>query len=105
MVAAREVFRAFSETYNQFNVGLLDPYNPDLDYGDADFDIRHRLALSAIWELPYAKNLHGIAKQVLDGWEFAPVWTARTGFPFSIYDTTNELDTTVSARYRSSTAA
>jgi hypothetical protein len=37
--------------------------------------------------------MKGPAKYLLDGWEFAPVFTARTGPPYTIYDLTNTLGT------------
>lgn len=79
----------FSETPQTENLGLLDPFQPSLDYGNADFDARHRIAISAVWALPYAKSTHGIAKQILDGWEFDPIITARTGNPFTVFDSFN----------------
>lgn len=79
----------FSESSNNFNLGLLDPFNPQIDKGNADFDIRHRIAISGIWNVPYAKNTSGVARQILDGWTFAPIFTASTGTPFSIFDCTN----------------
>jgi outer membrane receptor protein involved in Fe transport len=79
----------FSETPQTINLGLLDPLNPGLDRGDADFDARHRVAISAVWDLPYAKGTKGFMRQVLDGWQFSPIYTARTGNPFTIFDTSN----------------
>lgn len=79
----------FSESGNDFNLGLLDPFNPRLDYGQANFDIRHRVSISAIWAIPYAKNMSGPLKYVLDGWELAPIITASTGTPFTIWDCTD----------------
>ncbi len=79
----------FSESANNFNLGTLDPFNPQLDKGNADFDIRHRIAISGVWSFPWAKSTSGIAKQVLDGWSMAPIFTAQTGTPFSIFDCTN----------------
>lgn len=79
----------FSESNNNFNLGLLDPFNPKLDKGLADFDIRQRFVLSGIWDVPFAKSTSGPLKHVLDGWQFAPIFTARTGSPFTIFDCTN----------------
>jgi len=78
----------FSESANNFNLGLLDPFNPGLDYGNADFDIRHRFVVSGIWDVPFAKETKGITRQVLDGWELAPIFTAQTGTPFTFFDCT-----------------
>jgi outer membrane receptor protein involved in Fe transport len=80
----------FSASYNQFDLGYTDPWNPSIDYGNSYFDNRHRIAISAIWDVPFARSLHGPVKRVLDGWELAPVFTARTGAPYSIFDFTND---------------
>jgi len=76
----------FSGSGNQFNLGMTDPFNPRVDYGSADFDIRHRMVISTIWDVPFAKNTTGVVKRIADGWAIAPVFTARTGTPFSVYD-------------------
>jgi hypothetical protein len=81
----------FSESSSEFNLGYLDPRDPALDFGNADFDIRNRLVLSMIWTEPYLKNSHGFLKQVGSGWSLSPIFTARTGIPFSVWDSTNAL--------------
>jgi outer membrane receptor protein involved in Fe transport len=92
---------AFSETPQTENLGLLDPFQPALDYGSADFDARHRVAISAVWAVPYAKNTHGFVKQVVDGWEFAPIVTARSGNPFTVFDSSfGKGGDTAFARYQ-----
>ena len=84
-----ELSDTFSSSFNQFNLGYTDPFHPGIDYGNAQFDNRHRIALTAVYEVPFARGMHGIAKKMLDGWELAPIFTARTGAPYSIYDLTN----------------
>jgi outer membrane receptor protein involved in Fe transport len=81
----------FSESSNNFNLGLLDPFNPGLDYGNSDFDLRQRFVFSGVWEVPFAKETKGFRKQILDGWELAPIFTAQTGTPFTIFDCTNGI--------------
>ncbi|HMF57430.1 MAG TPA: TonB-dependent receptor, partial [Pyrinomonadaceae bacterium] len=44
----------FSDSLNNADLGLLDPFNPKLDYGNADNDVRHRFVGSFSWELPLA---------------------------------------------------
>lgn len=80
----------FSSSFNQFNLGYTDLVHPMVDYGNSEFDNRHRVSLSAVWAVPFARNLKGAAKYILDGWEFAPVFTARTGAPYTVYDLTND---------------
>ena len=77
----------FSETGNAFNLGFLDAYNPSLDYGFADFDVRHRFVSSFVWDVPTQKIFKdGIAKKILGGWTLGGVITARSGDPFTVYD-------------------
>jgi outer membrane receptor protein involved in Fe transport len=78
----------FSSSGNQYNLGWLDPFHPALDKGDAYYDIRHRFVVAAVWDIPY-KPAGRLAREVLSGWSFAPIITARTGTPFSLYDCTN----------------
>jgi hypothetical protein len=86
-----ELSDTFSSSGNQFNLGYLNAFNPKTDYGNSYLDLRGRFALEAVWETPFAKNMHGIARQVLHGWTVAPIFTAETGSPFSIYDCTNAV--------------
>lgn len=82
----------FSEGSNNFNLGLLDPFNPALDKGNADFDIRHRFVFSGVWASPFFHDASNrIVKHALGGWSVAPIFTARTGTPYSIFDCTNAL--------------
>ncbi len=80
----------FSESGNNFNLGLLDPFNPGVDKGNAEFDIRHRLVISGIWNTPwFEKSENKILRHVLGGWEFTPNFVVRTGAPFTIFDCSN----------------
>jgi hypothetical protein len=79
----------FSSSSNQYNLGLTDPFAPKLDRGDAYFDNRHRVAMSAVWDIPFARNLNNKAKYFLNGWQIAPIFTARTGAPYTMFDSTN----------------
>lgn len=76
----------FSDLANNFNLGLLDPFNPKLDYGQADFDIRHRMVISAIWDIPFAKNTTGVVNRIAHGWTIAPIFTAQSGNAFTLFD-------------------
>jgi hypothetical protein len=82
------LFSTFSDGYPSFyHLGYLDAFNPRLDYGNSDFDIRHRLSLAASWEVPYMKNSsNAIARTVLGGWGLGTILSIRSGSPFTIYD-------------------
>ena len=90
----------FSEENQALNLGFLDPFNPALDKGSADYDIRHQLTVSGTWEVPWFRNSSNfLARNILGGFEFATIFRAHTGTPFTLYDCTNEVDATVCARY------
>jgi hypothetical protein len=57
---------------------------PGLDRGNSVFDIRHRLTLNYVYELP-GKNLHGFAGAVLGGWKYSGIWAMQTGAHWSPY--------------------
>jgi hypothetical protein len=73
------------------NLGFLDPFNPAVDKGNADFDIRHRFVFSGVWELPWLKERSRslLARSMLGGWSLAPIFEAHSGTPFSVYDCSN----------------
>jgi hypothetical protein len=78
-----------ANNWGQFQTGMYNPFDPKASSGSADFDIRHRVVVSAIWEVPAYKTGHGLAAQLLGGWSVAPIFTAHTGSPYSIFDCTN----------------
>jgi hypothetical protein len=81
----------FSESGNNFNLGLLDPYNPSLDYGNSDFDIRNRWVTNFIYELPFGKTLDGVAKTLVGGWSMSGIVNVQSGAPFTVYDCVNGI--------------
>ncbi len=48
----------FSESNNEFSLGYTNPFNPSLDYGASDLDLRHRLVIAPIYSSPYFRNAH-----------------------------------------------
>lgn len=70
------------------NLGWLDPFNPSLDKGNSYFDITHHFVASGLWDFGM-KNATGWKKQVLGGWEVAPILNIQSGTPFPIVDCTN----------------
>lgn len=89
--AIDNISSTFSESNNNINLGLLDPFNPKIDKGNADFDQRHRFVFSGTWDIPFARNMSGTAKRAFDGWTVAPIITVRSGFPFTEFDCSNAL--------------
>ena len=57
---------------------------PGLDRGNSVYDIRHRLVLNYVYQLP-GKNLHGFAGVVLGGWQYSGIWAMQSGAHWSPY--------------------
>jgi outer membrane receptor protein involved in Fe transport len=74
-----------------FNLGYLDAFNPMLDYGYAEYDARHRLIVSGIWNVPFLSEGKGMKETLLGGWSFNAILTMHSGYPFTIYDCSNGL--------------
>ncbi|HEX3232406.1 MAG TPA: hypothetical protein VHQ95_25730, partial [Pyrinomonadaceae bacterium] len=63
---------------------VLDPWDLGAMYGPQSFDVRFLFNQSLLWEPRFFKNQKGILGRMLDGWAFAPLFTARSGFPLYI---------------------
>ncbi len=57
------------------------PFNHRLNYGRADYDVRHVAAANFSYQLP-GLDRPGM-RWILDGWEVHGLVSAQTGFPFS----------------------
>jgi hypothetical protein len=75
---------------NNDNLGYLDPLNHRLDRGASDFDIRHRIIVAPVYEVPYFKETTGVKKLLLDGFSVSTILTATTGNPFTEFDSGDE---------------
>ena len=51
---------------------------PGLDRGNSIYDIRHRLVLNYVWQLP-GQNLKGAMGAIAGGWSLNGIWQFQTG--------------------------
>ncbi|MBI1790278.1 MAG: TonB-dependent receptor [Acidobacteria bacterium] len=68
------------DTLTQGLVGYQDVRNTRADKGLADFDARHRLVYSWIYELPF--RAHGLAGKVIRGWQLSTTGSFQSGNPW-----------------------
>ena len=80
----------FSETQSGAAVGslgFLDWRHPLLDKGSSDYDVRNRVAFSAVYAPKYLDHFKSkFVQAVAGGWTVSPIWTWRSGTPFTMYD-------------------
>jgi hypothetical protein len=67
---------------------ILNPFRPQDNYAASDFDMRHMINVSSVWELPIGKgrkllgNLSGVAEAFLGGWQLSNIFRWNSGIPF-----------------------
>ena len=67
--------------------GFLDAFQPSLDRGDSDFDVRHSLSAHWVWQIPLGRNAQNSKRQyLLAGWEISGLLSYETGQPLNIVD-------------------
>ncbi len=62
-------------------------YNVRLNYGNSDYDIRHRFTLSPTYIIPGMKS----PAQMLQGWSVSGIVTLQSGLPWTNSDVTNDI--------------
>ena len=82
-------YESFTGTGAQQTAGHVQIYTPGftyLNYGDSDFDARHRLVVSYIYSVPvfamFSNNL--FMREALSGWEVAGYTAVQTGYPITV---------------------
>lgn len=69
---------------------VMNSLEPWRDYGNSDFDIRHRLTLAFSYALP---GRHSPA-QILEGWQLNSIVTIQGGQPWNVLDSGNDISLT-----------
>lgn len=60
--------------------------NPAYDYGNSDLDVRDRVGLTLVWELPWGKNFSSVKSAFLSNWSISSGGYWQTGLPFTVVD-------------------
>ncbi|HEX6879855.1 MAG TPA: TonB-dependent receptor [Terriglobales bacterium] len=67
---------------------ILNPFRQRDNYTSSDFDMRHIINISSVWELPFGKGKtflntsHPAVNAILGGWQFSNIFRWNTGIPF-----------------------
>lgn len=59
------------------------PLDVRQEVGPSDYDVRHNLVVSGLWELPIFRSRHDAVGSILGGWQVSGILTAHTGFPWT----------------------
>jgi hypothetical protein len=90
---AHALDNASSASLGSVNNGdFQDQRYPNLNYGNADFDVRQRFVFSYVYDFPFgrgkrfAPNSSGFVNQVIGGWQMTGVFSAATGNYYTATD-------------------
>jgi Carboxypeptidase regulatory-like domain len=63
---------------------FVDAYNFRTARGSSNFDQRHMLNVSYVYDLPFFRQPGSLEHKLLGGWEYAGLFSVQTGTPFNI---------------------
>ena len=81
-----------------FNTGAVDPFNYNLDRGDADLDRRQMFVGNAVYVLPSFKRWGAIASHILGDWQLNVIASFLGGTPLDVASGANTAGLATSFR-------
>ncbi len=75
----------------------LDFYDRTADRGLSAFHVKHNLTFNWTYEVPFGKNLKGVAGALIKGWQVNNITSIRSGHPFTVrlgFNRSGNLNTT-----------
>jgi hypothetical protein len=83
----------YASTSNASSGTAQNNWNLAAEYGTSDFNVKDRLVISPVYELPFGKGkpflTHGVAGLLTGGWQLSGIFSYDTGRPFTIYTSSN----------------
>jgi hypothetical protein len=93
---AHALDNASSASLGSVNNGdFQDQRYPNQNYGNSDFDVRHRFVFSYVYDLPFgrgrafAKDASGVVNDIVGNWQMTGVFSIATGNYYTATDITN----------------
>jgi len=73
---------------DRYDNAFVNSYNVATNRASSNFDVRHNLAISYVYALPFFKQ-PGLVHTALGGWQVSGITIAQTGTPFSVTNGTD----------------
>ncbi len=78
----------------------LIPYDWKDDYGNSNWDIRHRFVASFVYDIPFFTVSNPVLRGAFTKWQSNGIVTLQTGVPFNVTTGTDTANTASSGTYR-----
>jgi hypothetical protein len=78
---ASDFFPAIQANDNSY---AQDAFQLGAERAVSNFDIRHRIIVTGVWQVPFFRSRKGVAGKVLDGWSFESVNLWQSGVPATL---------------------
>jgi hypothetical protein len=75
----------FSDATNGTTTAFPEFGGLDYNKGLADYHAKHNWVVNFTWEIPFARDLDGVAGTLLDGWQLSGIGQARSGNPLTVF--------------------
>lgn len=63
---------------------VMDPFDPERDWALSDFHVEHSFTANFAYELPWGRDLGGVPGLLFAGWQVSGIFSATSGFPFTV---------------------
>jgi hypothetical protein len=73
---------------DRFDSNIVNSYDTTSNRANSGFDLRHNLAISYVYGLPFFKS-PGLTHTLLGGWQVSGITIAQTGTPFTVSNGTD----------------
>jgi hypothetical protein len=74
---------SIDDSSDRFDTAFVNSYDIASNRASSNFDLRHNLAVSYIYAIPFFKGA-GFAHTLLGGWQVSGITLAQTGTPFNV---------------------
>lgn len=77
--------KSFDEASYEFGAETNETNPRDLrsEYGPSDFDVKHHLVVSGLWDLPFFRNRRDFIGKAFGGFQINGILTTHSGFPWT----------------------
>jgi hypothetical protein len=79
---------SIDDSSDRFDGAFVDSYNVARNRASSSFDLRHNLAISYVYALPFFRG-KGLSHVALGGWQVSGITIAQTGTPFNVTNGTD----------------